>query len=392
MTGHHARAAVRGGTPNHRGFARGGAVAVMVTLVATGVSARTEQVRHPPPAGSSPAAVRTPAVPPTLSTAAAAVATSLHAASTRAATMGRLRSLLVSWRGELVAEHYFRGATARRTANIKSASKSIVSALIGIAIGRGAIGSVHDPIERYLPDVQHAAEGARKRAITIEDLLTMRSGLESTSNRNYGAWVRSTNWVRYVLNRPMVDAPGSSMQYSTGSTHLLSAILTRATRTSTWEFARDALAKPLGIALARWQQDPQGIYFGGNEMVMTPRQMLTFGELYLNHGRWQSQQVVPASWITESFVPRAQSRFSGRMYGYGWWMRELAGHQTYYAWGYGGQFIFVVPDLDLVAVTTSLATPSTERRDHLDAVYELVAEAVIAPVAAELPDRPAGRR
>jgi CubicO group peptidase (beta-lactamase class C family) len=172
------------------------------------------------------------------------------------------------------------------------------------------------------------------------------------------------------------------MEYSTGNTHLLSAILTKATGKSTWQFAQDALARPLGFTLSRWPQDPQGIYFGGNDMLLTPRQMLTFGELYLNGGRARGEQVVPSRWIETSFVPRGYSRISGQRYGYGWWMRELAGHQAYFAWGFGGQYIIVVPALELVVVTTSASTVAEDRRSHRRTLFELVEDLVIAPVAA----------
>ena len=151
-------------------------------------------------------------------------------------------------------------------------------------MSRGLIKGLDQPIVDYFPELARDPE-KRKREITIEDLLTMRSGLESTSGRDYGAWVQSPNWVRYVLTRPLIDEPGTRVEYSTGTSHLLSAILTKATKTSTWQFAQESLAKPLGFSLARWTQDPQGIYFGGNEMSMTPRQMVRFGELYLNDGR-----------------------------------------------------------------------------------------------------------
>lgn len=302
-------------------------------------------------------------------------ALSFDAAMLDAAVLPRIRSLLVSVDGTLVAERYFHGATAARTANIKSASKSIVSALVGIAIDRRLIGSVHDPISRYL-----AAEVGRdsaKAAITIEDLLTMRSGLETTSNRNYGRWVSSPNWVRFVLAQPMEDEPGGRMIYSTGSTHLLSAILTRATRTSTLEFARTALATPLGFTLSAWPRDPQGIYLGGNEMPMRPRDMLRIGELYRNGGRYDERQIVSSDWVRESIAPRTTSRWSERQYGYGWWIRTLAGEPVFYAWGYGGQFIFVAPSVRTVAVVTSVAEPGSERRDHLDAIYDLMERHVI---------------
>ena len=209
----------------------------------------------------------------------------------------------------------------------------------------------------------------------------MRSGLGSTSRKNYGAWVQSPNWVRYILNRPLLSQPGEQMDYSTGNTHLLSAILTKATGKDTWTFAQEVLAKPLGFGLARWPQDPQGIYFGGNEMLMTPRQMMKFGELYLHRGEMDGHQIVPAAWVAAAFVARTQSPVSGHQYGYGWWMDELEGHKAHYAWGFGGQYIFVVPDLDLVVVTTSSPNVGEDRHEHRTALYDLVAHLIIGPVA-----------
>jgi CubicO group peptidase (beta-lactamase class C family) len=309
---------------------------------------------------------------------------SFDAALAEAATLPRIRSLLVSVDGTLLAERYFHGAAAGRTTNIKSASKSIISALVGIAIDRGLIKGVHEPISTYLP--AEVGKDPIKAAIKIEDLLTMRSGLETTSNRNYGRWVMSPNWVRFVLQQPMEDAPGGRMIYSTGSTHLLSAILTRATRTSTLEFARTTLASPLGFTLSAWPHDPQGIYLGGNEMPMRPRDMLRVGELYLNRGRHEDRQIVSSGWIQESIVPRTTSRWSERQYGYGWWIRTLAGAPTFYAWGYGGQFIFVVPSVRAVAVVTSVAEPGSERREHLDAVYDLIERHVIPTARTAYPE------
>ena len=281
-----------------------------------------------------------------------------------ASGLPQLRSLLVSWRGELVAEHYAPGVRASGLANVKSVSKSIIAALVGIAIDRGLIKSVEVPIATYFPELRKDPD-RRKQAITIEDLLTMRSGLESTSGENYGPWVRSRNWVRFALAQPMVSEPGGAMEYSTGSSHLLSAILTEVARKSTWQFAQEALAKPLGITLARWRQDPQGIYFGGNEMLLTPKQMLTIGELYLERGRHNGRQIVPASWVDTSCVPRTTSAWDpDRHYGYGWWIQDFDGGTACFAWGYGGQYIFVFRDLDLVVTATSSTTVSEERRGH----------------------------
>ena len=325
----------------------------------------------------TPAELGRPGVPPW----SAPPAFSPDPAIEAAEKLPRLRSLLVSDHGELILERYFNGAHSKQAANIKSASKSVVSALVGIAIERGLIASVDTPVATFFPELRAAKADRRKQQITIEDLLTMRAGLEPTSNRNYGRWIHSSNWVRYVLSRPMVSAPGFGMHYSTGNTHLLSAILTKTSGGSTWQFANEALGKPLGITLNRWPRDPQGIYFGGNDMEMTPRQMMTFGELYRNHGRINGRQVVPAQWIEASFVPRTRSRWSERLYGYGWWMRELAGQRAYYAWGYGGQFIFVVPNLELVVVTTSSANPGPARRGHRRALDGLLEERVVGPIA-----------
>jgi CubicO group peptidase (beta-lactamase class C family) len=312
--------------------------------------------------------------------AAAQPRTSMDEVSKAAAEMPRLHSLIVSWRGNVLLERYYNGARASRPANIKSASKSIISALVGIAIERKLLAGVRQPIGPFFPELASASD-APKRAITIEDLLTMRAGLEGTSNRNYGAWVQSRNWVRFVLSRDLIDAPGERMEYSTGSTHLLSAVLTKATGKSTWQFAQEVLARPLGFSLGQWMRDPQGIYFGGNEMVMTPMQMLAFGELYRNMGRSGSTQIVPEDWVRESFRPRTRSRFNDQRYGYGWWSREFAGYDTFFAWGYGGQYIFIVPELDAVVVTTASPAVSEERRSHRRSIFDLLEQAILPAIA-----------
>jgi CubicO group peptidase (beta-lactamase class C family) len=171
----------------------------------------------------------------------------------------------------------------------------------------------------------------------------------------------------------MAAEPGGEMLYSTGNTHLLSAIITRATGRTTLEFARDALAEPLGFDMAPWPRDPQGVYFGGNDMVLTPRQLLAFGELYLNGGRVGDRQVVPASWVEASLARHAASPHgSGRYYGYGWWVAELVGHAVPHAWGHGGQFVMLVPDLDLALVTTSSPHADASANAHANRVFALL--------------------
>ena len=295
--------------------------------------------------------------------------------------MPRLYSVLVTWRGETVLERYFNGRDARDIANVKSVSKSVMSALVGAAIEGGFIAGVDEPIATWFPSI---ANEAGKAEITIEDLLTMRSGLETTSNRNYGRWVQSNDWVEFALEQPVVAEPGRAMIYSTGNTHLLSAIVTRATGQSTLDFARSALA-PLGFEVAPWPTDPAGIYFGGNDMEMTPRQMAAFGALYLNSGRAGGQQVLSRDWVATSLQPRVASpRGEGRRYAYGWWVRDMAGFEVPYAWGFGGQFIVLVPDLEMVIVTTSSSFPGPERRSHTRSIYNFVEHELIAPAARRL--------
>lgn len=309
------------------------------------------------------------------------------AASRHAAELASLHSLTVSVKGEVVFEYFARGYRADRPANIKSAGKSVISALVGIAIDRGLIRSVREPIVTYFPELKRDRD-PRKLKITVEDLLTMRAGLEPTSGRNYGAWVTSRSWVSYALGRPLLAEPGTGMQYSTGSSHLLSAILTKVSKTSTWQFAQSALGTPLKTTLQRWTRDPQGIYFGGNEMLLTPRQMLAFGELYLNEGRAGGRQVVSSEWVKTSCVPRTFSRFdSDREYGYGWWIGEVGGHRSCFAWGFGGQYVFVFRDLGAVVAVTSSTAVSDERHGYRRELFGLIGDDIL-PVVATSPQVP----
>jgi CubicO group peptidase (beta-lactamase class C family) len=291
-------------------------------------------------------------------------------------SLPRLHTLLASRHGEIILEHYFHGTRATSFENVKSASKSVISALVGIAIDRKLLPGVDAPIAPYFPELSAANADPAKRKITIEDLLTMRSGLVDT-NRGYGAWVQSPNWVRYLLTRPLQQQPGEPMNYNTGNTHLLSAILAKVSGSDTWTFAQNALAAPLAITLAKWPRDPQGVYFGGNDMLLTPRQMLKFGELYLHRGRNGDRQIVPSRWVEASWTPRTRSLRSGHEYGYGWWITELAARPVDFAWGFGGQYIFVVPSLDLVVVTTSSIALGNDRREYRQELFDIVEKDVI---------------
>ena len=293
-----------------------------------------------------------------------------------------LRGMVVSQRGEIVLERYVNGAGADRATNVKSASKSVLSALVGIAIEEGHIRGIDQPISDFFP-AYFARPGVdpRKRRITVGHLLSMQSGLESTSFNEYGAWVSSRHWVNAALDQPMVDEPGGQMLYSTGSTHLLSAILTRATGRSTWAYANEKIAEPLGFRIRPWQRDPQGIYFGGNDMYLTPLQMLRFGQMWLDGGVYRGRQVVPRAWVQESVRPRTSSPFNGHGYGLGWWSRDSGGKRVSFAWGYGGQYVFVVPELDLVAVFIS-RSDGPRAPGHLPGIHRIVDEYLVPGAAA----------
>lgn len=315
-------------------------------------------------------------------------------AEARAEGLDPLNSLIVAHRGEVVVEAYYRGMTPRTQVNIKSASKSILSMLVGIALAEGSLDSLSQPISAFFPDYFDQADlDPRKRAITLEDLLTMRSGLETTSFRNYGTWVASANWARAALDMPVEGTPGQRMIYSTGTSHLVSVILTKATGMSTLAFARRSLMEPLGIDLRRWDRDPQGYYLGGNNMVLAPRDLLKIGEVYRNGGRYQGQQLIPETWIQTSTTPRTYSRYSNNRYGYYWWIRTFDGYETWFAWGYGGQYVFVVPELDLVVVCTSSLYNRPSGVNHNRRIYGLLERDILAAVTpAVLAERQWARR
>ncbi|MFB6278437.1 MAG: serine hydrolase domain-containing protein [Salinibacter sp.] len=294
----------------------------------------------------------------------------------RAADLPPLTSLLVARDTTTVAEIYFNGRGPRDGANLKSASKSVLSALTGIALADGTLDGVTQPIGPFFPRL--LADAPRKQRITIHHLLTQQTGLESTSFDNYGAWVASSNWVADALRRPMVDRPGGDMIYSTGTTHVLGAVLAQATGQSLRAYAQDRLFDPLGVRIRSWQQAPTGRYFGGNNLSLPPRAMLRFGQLYLNDGRFQGQQILPSDWIDRSWRTYVRSTYHGHQYGYLWFTHEFAGERVAFAWGYGGQYVFVVPRLDLVVVCTSaLRNRPRGSGDHNERLLRLLANHII---------------
>lgn len=288
-----------------------------------------------------------------------------------------IKSFAVQQDGELLIEEYRKGMHASRTTNIKSASKSIISLLVGIAIEQGHLDGVDQTIGEFFPDYFKAHPGTAKQSITIQDLLTMRAGLASTSLPNYGPWVESDNWVEFALDQPLVEKPGGKMVYSTGSTHLLSVILTRATGMSTRRFAEKYLFGPLQILIGGWDRDPQGNFMGGNNIALSPSSLLKIGTMVMNMGVYQQKAIVPRDWIVESMQTYTHSHFESYQYGYLWWQQELNGHKMLFAWGNGGQYILMLPTLQTVVAITSNTEGSKKNRVSRASLFNFIENRLI---------------
>jgi CubicO group peptidase (beta-lactamase class C family) len=255
--------------------------------------------------------------------------------------------------------------------NIMSATKSLTSACIGIAIDKGIIDNVHQSIFDYLPDHRHLSTGGKEK-ITIEHLLTMTSGLEwrewsapysSAENPTIGIWFQDKDPITYILEKPLVDEPGAAFNYSTGNMVLLGEIIHRASNMSIDEFSEQFLFNPLSIDTAHWAvKFENGV--DGNNLMITPRAMVKFGAMYLNEGVYDGQQIVPETWIDKSKTPfpvnyriNIPGEASGRMgYTYSWWTKTYykSGKpiNMYTASGFGGQHIMILPELNTVVVFT----------------------------------------
>ncbi len=290
----------------------------------------------------------------------------------------QVRAIVVSHHGRIVFEQYYgTGSDAHR--DVQSITKSVVSTLIGIAVGEGLIRSVDEPLSRLLPGYADAMSPA-VAGTTLRQLLTMTAGLPAGEDLPVPSFMRSRNWGRAILTAPE-SPPGTQFAYSNGTSHLLAAVLQEATGTSALEYARTRLFEPLGIdtrAAAQtvysapprpeqlaahaaagfaWLVDPQGVNTGWWGLKLRAHDLLKLGQLFLAKGRWGDDQVVSADWVAQATRPQVRTDVSGAGYGYQWWTGEVDGTESFWAEGFGGQLVEVVPDRDLVVVT------STEVRD-----------------------------
>jgi len=302
-----------------------------------------------------------------------------------------LHSMLIIRHGYIVADAYFYPFTQDSRHDIASIAKSIVSTLIGIAMDKGYIKSLNQPVLEFFPQRTVANVDANKKAMTLEHLLTMTPGLDSHDEDETTLWQMraSPDWVQFMLDLPMIEEPGSRFNYSEGVAHLLSAIIQETTGMSTLDFARKHLFEPLGISDFPWPSDPQGVNFGyGDATFMTPYDMAKIGYLYLNNGSWDGKQIVSRRWVRQS--TSKQVPVGGDMpididgYGYQWWAFSS---NVATAAGKGGQRIYVLPDKDMVVVCTAGL-----RQEH-EVSYLQLLTAFIMPAAkptTPLPPNPGG--
>ena len=274
--------------------------------------------------------------------------------------------------GYLVADIYMYPATPAKKHPIHSVTKSITSTLIGIAIDKGYITGTEQKLIDFFPEEAFKNLNDEKRKISLANLLTMSSGMENKddpSTHSYQGLLEmqaTSDWTQYALNRPMTAEPGSKFEYSNSDSFLLTAILERQTGQDALSFAHKHLFEPLGIKEVLWHTSPKGISTGYGEMWLTPHDMAKLGYLYLNVGKWEGEQILSQNWVEKAIsghIP-ASPKFQ---YGYQWWVAE----DFYFALGYEGQFIFVVPQTKMVVVFSSslgrhlLFTPYTYMQKYI---------------------------
>ena len=297
------------------------------------------------------------------------------AARDAALGFGQLHAIIVQRGEEQVLAEAPRGPGLDRVANIKSCSKSVLALLLGSALERGELPAVAATLAEVAPGLipDDATPGVAE--LTLEHLVTLRAGLEGTSGAEYGAWVGSRDWVAHALRRPRIAPNGGPMIYSTGTTHVLGAALAVAAGRSLLDLARERLGGPLGIEVPGWTRDPQGYYFGGNDMVLTPEAMLRVGLVMRDGGRFGGAQVIGADWVAASRVMRTRSPFSGLGYGYGWFLTESG---WCLARGYGGQVIAAHAGRGLAVAITSDPTRPARSEGYFGDLMRLLEGPVLA--------------
>ena len=267
-----------------------------------------------------------------------------------------LHSLLIVRHGYVVLDAYFYPYSRDSLHDVASVTKSVTTSLVGIALEKGFIKSVKQPVLELFPDRIIGNLDEEKKRITIEHLLSMTSGLEcgyEPGEKTLYAMLKSDDWVQFVLDLPMAAAPGTRFAYCSPTMHLLSVILKRTTGTSALEFAHKYLFGPLGIRNVDWPSDPQGINHGWGDLRLHPHDMAKIGFLFLNNGTWDGRHILSPDWIRKATRKHIDVPDSDSDYGYGWWVNSTEFPGLYEAVGRGGQSISIWPDKDVVVVFTA---------------------------------------
>ncbi len=288
-------------------------------------------------------------------------------------------SLLVIRNGTIVLEVYYAPYTSDQKHILNSCTKSFLSALVGIAIDEGYIQGTSKQALDYFPEYPLPDKDQRREKITVENLLTMTSGIDwpqyGPNNINNKMTRSNGDWVRFILERPMAAEPGSQPNYSNGDAHLLSAIIQKATGETALDFGWEHLFQPLGISDVRWDYDPRGVSIGSAALYLTPRDMAKLGYLYLNEGKWQGRSIVSADWVRRSLQSHTKIPITGGSadYGYYWWIYPDRGLVE--AWGGAGQRIGIFPDLGIVTVITANIPDDAPVTPFSSEVYRYIIEA-----------------
>ena len=292
-------------------------------------------------------------------------------------------SILISKKSTLIFESYFNGFTENDPHDLRSATKSIASLLAGIAVDRKHINSINDSIFSYLKE---APDNPEKGKIKVVDLLKMASGLDSDdwkkkSKGHERFMYKHNDWRKFMLNIPLVENPGEYFRYSTGGAFLLGQVIEDAAKEKVDAFAKNTLFDPLGIEKVEWEYTKAGQVDTGGHLKMRPRDMLKIGHLVLNKGVWKRKKIVSPDWVRLSTTKWAVAE-DPYSYAFMWWIRdfEFKSHnfRTIFAWGNGGQFIFIIPELEAVVVFTGSNYNSEKTKQPFD-----ILEKTIIPLLTE---------
>ena len=289
------------------------------------------------------------------------------------ADLPHIRSILIARHGYLVFEKYYNGGKSDELQNIQSMTKSVTSALVGIAIKEGYL-KLDQKVLDFFPEI-NSPRDPRVRAITIRHLLTMSSGIREGPPE----WDHIDDSPARSALMELLDAdPGVKFNYSGYASHILANVISRATHRTFWDFADASLFRPLGISKVVWYRDKSGMELGCGSSLWKTTDLLKFGQLYLDKGRWNGTQLIPEWFVAESGKTHLTGDFFGTLisYGYLWFTDTISGHFTYHAKGFGGQYLLVAPDLDLVVLCTS-DWRQPEYPEHYALVKDFVIPAVV---------------